>query len=240
MPIEIQSRPSDRPEIIDRILHLVAPRGWNANTQFFLVFLAVLAVHLWVAPALMRSAADLEPGDPQGYFSSHGNEAVAPTSETSKNTPDSAESSKASVPKPLGFEEDKLVLTDSTLVAQPITESKPEEKIEENPPVLPEPASKVAPAPAVTEAPAAAVKVVADEKKAASSPVVPAVEASAESLPVAKETEKSQPRLTDLIVEAPSAPRDQAAAAPKKSAKPSSPPAKAASGGGMRQFRELR
>lgn len=71
MSIQIQRR-YRRPTSVKEWFARVAPKGLNTNTQFFLVFLAVLGLHLWLAPAFMSAAADPEPGEPQRYLTSDG------------------------------------------------------------------------------------------------------------------------------------------------------------------------
>lgn len=141
MPIEVQRR-TPRSRNLARCLNWLAPQGWNTNTQFFLVFLGVLCLHLWMAPFLMRSAATVDPGEPQGYFTSHGGGAAdAPKNRaTSVPTPP-----KPSVPAEM---QEPLVLTDpsSKAPATPVAEADPaeDEKIADPDPAVPAPGTTVA------------------------------------------------------------------------------------------------
>lgn len=63
MPAEVMNRFRDLSEWAQQRLRRWAPEGWNQNTQFLVVFLAILGLHLWLAQVLMRSADTAEPGD---------------------------------------------------------------------------------------------------------------------------------------------------------------------------------
>ncbi len=107
MAIDIQ-RLLDHPAgYLSLALRRLAPRGWNTNTQFFLIFLAVLGAHLVAMPALMRSAGVREPGDPQGYLTS------APAHPS--------EDSSTEAPKPAPSEE-SLKISDAPIISEPLEE----------------------------------------------------------------------------------------------------------------------
>ena len=69
MSIEVLSR-STPPGARSGWLSRLAPAGWNTNTQFFVIFLGVVVLHLLFAPALMRWAGEPEPGEPRRYLTS--------------------------------------------------------------------------------------------------------------------------------------------------------------------------
>lgn len=149
MSIEIQRR-QRRPASLSEWLAKLAPKGLNTNTQFFLVFLAVLALHLVLAPVIRRAATHPEPGEPQRYLTSSGGEASASAVKTAAQKPDTG----ASVP-PV----ETLVLTDG--------------KAKEAAPAVPKPKAAPIPAPKIpaTPEPAKPATVAKPVESATQSPV---------------------------------------------------------------------
>lgn len=111
-----------------------APEGWNTNTQFFLVFLGILGLHLWLAQVIIHSAATAEPGD--GPIEANGvvvevSNSAGPSDEN-EHTADLIRATPLETPIP-EFDPppppppaDTLVLTDSSLVAKPGEAETPE------------------------------------------------------------------------------------------------------------------
>lgn len=175
MSIEIQRR-QRRPASLSEWLAKLAPKGLNTNTQFFLVFLAVLALHLVLAPVIRRAATHPEPGEPQRYLTSSGGEASASAVKTAAQKPDTG----ASVP-PV----ETLVLTDGKAKeAAPAVQSD-----------VPKPKAAPIPAPKIpaTPEPAKSATVAKPVESATQAPV----DGPAVAKPVATPVEG--PKISDLI-----------------------------------------
>lgn len=200
-------------DLFSRVLKKLAPRGWNANTQFFLIFLGILGVHLWALPTLMRSAGMTEPGDLQGYFTS-GHQS-GQTDVADRGT-DEVKTSAETKPEPAKSEKlikETLVLTDPPLVASPIeAETAPE--TEESAPPAGETREKSEPTEVADQTPAEKVDPISDplengkEKVEAEAPPSVAstkpraqpIEAEEKAAEVA--TTRREPTLSDLVTEA--------------------------------------
>lgn len=210
MAIDIQRLLDHPTAYLSEAWRRLAPRGWNSNTQFFLIFLAVLGVHLVAMPALMRSAGVREPGDPQGYFTStpDGSPTVASGAAEATSSPKSAPAAAES-----------LKISDAPLIADPLDDE-------------PDPESKPMRSESKETAPSRppSAPLIAEPLKM---PIDPAAELLA-AIDAAEESQKSdqtrEPSLNDLVTEvSPEEPNDPPAAAPD--------PDESA---GLRTFRSLR
>jgi hypothetical protein len=242
MSIEVLQRHLG-PGMYTRLLKWMAPHGWNANTQFFLVFLGVLGLHLWLAPVVMRSATVAEPGDGQGHLTSEG----------------STESAESQKPKPAGFEKNELAPTDPALVAKPLSEAEEDDvEIGKTDPTPVEVASSEKKKDRIPPPVLPPAKEATNEKSDSLPPTpeaekellvavpaeLPVVE-SAEPGPKPKEEKSespepkdSEPSLTDLIADAPAAPSAKPAEENQLSAgKGSKPPPSGQTR--LRAFRQL-
>lgn len=118
--MEIQRYLDNPGALVSQCLERLAPRGWNANTQFFLVFLGILGLHLWLVPILMESAGVEEPGDKLAEIPEASQTALTTSGNGEKSEPSSSDRrTKKSEPV------ETLVLTDPPLVATPVS---PKEK----------------------------------------------------------------------------------------------------------------
>lgn len=142
---EVLNRCRELPAWAGERLKKWAPEGWNTNTQFFLVFLGILGLHLWLAQVLIQSAGTAEPGDgpivstgpvtDDAASPAHtsGGEAVADLIRATPLEKPIPEFNPKAPPPPA----ETLVLTDASLVAKPVdgSESEPEVDVENLSPV---------------------------------------------------------------------------------------------------------
>lgn len=237
--MDIQRLLDNPGELLSQCLRKLAPRGWNTNTQFFLIFLAIFGLHLWLLPALMRSAGVKEPGDPQGYFTSGPGAAEtndttsAPEAIVSAESPDAAPASADAAPEEKSgaseLTEEALVLSDSPTVATPVEEKDKETGNAEEPtPSSPENPEEIVSAVNLASDPAAdLLEDLPPTSARTSEPVADASSGqSAKERPQAQPLDRPEPKLSDLVTEA-------------KSSKPEPTPG-TGEGPRARSFRSLR
>ncbi len=220
--MDIQRLLDNPSEQLSQCLRKLAPRGWNTNTQFFLIFLAILGLHLWLLPALMRSAGVKEPGDPQGYFTSGPETAEAGESRNSSSSPEASPASTDPAPaeksEAPGSAEEALVLSDSATVATPVKEAIGAETPESSEPEQED--ARPLTAVALASDPAAdllddsesldavdlgenPVKEVAEAAPVVANPVAESSsEDSAKTRSQATPVDRPEPKLSDLVTEA--------------------------------------
>lgn len=199
--MEIQRYLDNPGALVSQCLEKLAPRGWNANTQFFLVFLGILGLHLWLVPILMESAGVEEPGDKLAEIPEASQMAATTSGNGEKSEPPSS-GLRARKSEPV----ETLVLTDPPLVATPVSSKKKDSPKKDSPKkdeatkdavTLAE--QRVEPS-EETEKPKSAVSAFGGENDAVELKSDPAAELL-EKAKVETETEKPEPPKDDFLDE---------------------------------------